>query len=154
MFDITPQASEKADTSLFSFHVISTIRRDVMLDALIEGNDIPYHDKSDARAFLGLCMDRPEYQNDLKIILPIARRVMALHNWHAFLTFENIDAFLMNSSVRQMCFLANKIDNGINLDFEAEFMALLAACFISEYNILPERHSPAWWNDTFKLAKR
>src|ERR1019366_2207352 len=86
----------KSATSLFSLH------RDAVLDALIEGKDIPDHDKSDVRTFLGQCMDK--YQNDLKIILPIARRVMSLYNWHAFLTFENIDAFLMNSNVRQMCF--------------------------------------------------
>ena len=94
-------------------------------------------------------MDAENLKTNVKVVLPIVRRVVTIPNWRQFVTIENLNNFLMNSQIMKMCSAADSLekDNIFGIDLPAEFMAMLATCFIAEYNIFPTKRSPSYWND-------
>lgn len=145
---------EKKTSGLSPRDIFRGMYRELTLDALIEGKDLADADRADIRAFLAECMDYEAFKLNLKIILPIVLRTVTIYNWRDFVTSQNLNSFLMNPWVLQMTSAATMLakNNCFNIDYEAEFMAMLAVSFISEYNVIQvpggvKRKSPTYWND-------
>lgn len=132
MFEI----DEKKLSYTFSFAPLFESMKYRTAEALLEGQDIIPEDREEIRALFLACMDRYGPDGN-RIVLPVVRRVVGTENlsWRKIATFENIEAFLLNPHVIAISNAAREIhqSNVFKVDLEAEYMAMLATAFVTEY---------------------